>query len=473
MEDRMRVKFIFLILLSLLIFETPRDFFASPAHAQEESNSATEVEKDPRLTEAELNAAIAEAKKKEAEALKAEVEAKQAIFAAKLPSSDTAGVDGKVTLGDGTGYYAEILAYDSLVRATDSIAQKVSTAINPNQAANSGKSVILIGSLDYSSDFALHNLISSELQRVIASLEKLRSNPVIQEHTLATPNNAFISNDAQSEVPIAGLIASVPGVLGVARDISKFFQTELTTKNRAVTLKDSALTASMAGSLIGTQITPIIPSTSTSPLGSFTNSYQTLQTLRDEISDRQLIAETYAEQQKTTLDSFKTAQGVILTKLQAELKELKTAKKPTAAKESEIMRSKEITAAVDKELLKLKTKKELIVGRLQAGIVTADKLTTTLTTANTEGLTPFQAVSVVDTIKSNSTQHMLFVEVVSHGAEIQTTRKAFSGNVNYIGGVNVSYVLLSGTGDVRAAGTDSKLDAKTFKRGKPIEGMIR
>ena len=68
---------------------------------------------------------------------------------------------------------------------------------------------------------------------------------------------------------------------------------------------------------------------------------------------------------------------------------------------------------------------------------------------------------------------MLYAEIVSQGAEIQTTKKAFKGDVAYIGGASISYLLLDSSGNVLAAGTESKLKSEKFKRSKSVEGISR
>lgn len=436
------------------------------ATAQDSTVPTTQAVKDPRLVEAELNAAIAEQEEKEAKSKQAKAEADKAALLTKLPTSKTEGVDGSITLGEETGYYAEILAYESLENGAKAISAIVKKK-KPNNA------IVLVDTLDFTSDAALHSLMKNELKRVINQLDTLDSNSEIALYTEASEDNEFLIIDEKDESIVAAALVALPQILGAARDVSKFFQTQLTAKNRKVTLNNTALTADLAGALLEVGLKPILPKSITSPLGSFSKNYGELHRLRNAIDSRKLIASTYAARKKSSLETEKAQLQSDIKAAETKIVELKKDKKPTKPQDEIIQVAKLKISQIDFYLAELETKRALIIGYLDAGLKAADDLTGTLTTANTEGVTPFQAVSVIDYITSHPSYNLLYAEIVSQGAEIQTTKKAFSGDIAYIGGASISFLLLNHAGEIIAAGTEKKLKSQKFKRGKPIAGMSR
>ena len=208
-----------------------------------------------------------------------------------------------------------------------------------------------------------------------------------------------------------------------------------------------------------------------------------MQNLRNELAQMKLVAESRAEARKTIFQSDKIMADAELKRLRDELTSLEKEKSPTKAQTDRIKALKdpggEIPAAelqvsgVVNDLASLERQKSIILGVLTAAIKEADDLTTYLTTANSEGVTPFQAVAVIDAIRANSTHHLLFADIVSQGGEIQTKKTAFSGSINYIGGVVVSFILMDQAGSPIAADNSIKVNAQRVKRSKPIEGLAR
>lgn len=88
----------------------------SPASAvaQDDSQDDSAEETDP-VVEA------LEKEKKIAELEKAIAEAEKATLSAKLPDTEGSGIEGSVTFGEGSGYFAEMLAYRSLTEAAEEV----------------------------------------------------------------------------------------------------------------------------------------------------------------------------------------------------------------------------------------------------------------------------------------------------------------------------------------------------------------
>ena len=309
-------KLTYLIFSACLAFSFSGEFSMGTANAQEPAGQ-TEPEKDPRVVEAETRAEIAEANQREAaanqgiaEANQAVAEARQAERLAKLPDTETTGIDGGVTLEEGSGYFAEVLAYESLERAADDIATKIDTKIAAMENENNNgqgqqttpkKSVIIVDTLDFSTQAALHTFINAEFARTIGRMNDIKNNSLIISYTIDSDDNAFTS-DKEGLTALTALSA-LPSILGAGRDIAKFFQTELTTKKRTVTLQDNALTAGLVSSLLSKEFESVLPKASVNPLGSFSGTYGQMQDLRNELAQMKLVAETRAEARKTNFQS--------------------------------------------------------------------------------------------------------------------------------------------------------------------------
>lgn len=454
------------------------------ANAQETAADTT-PEKDPRLVEAELQASIAQQEQIKADAEQAIAEARRATALAAFPATETTGIDGDVTVNEGTGYFATILAYESLDAATEIIAADVSSKLPIEHDKSDGttetiteKAVILVDTLDLSEQAALHSFISAEFDRTIARLTSVKDSQIIKDHTVNDDNNLFTSGQEA-----LGILSAIPSILGAGRDIAKFFQTKVTFEKTSVTLADSALTAGLISSLIDDNVSVVLPKFTTEPLTSFTARYSELELLRNDIADMKRIAEHRAEDRKRVLENDKAEADEALKILLDELVELRKLDSPTSeerrrvialtADDGEIRSARLNVTGIANDISSLERRKAIVIGDLNAAIKEADDLTTALTTANSEGVTPYQAVGVIDAIKSNPNHALLFADIVSQGGEIQTKKTAFSGSINYIGGGVVSYILADQSGMPIAADNVAKLKTQTVRRKKPVEGLER
>jgi hypothetical protein len=138
-------------------------FLAAPDRAlaqdEESSDASSEEEQSqepapssPELQELQLKLSVETALKDIAEAQ---------LAAAKAAGSETRGLEGAVTVGEGAGYFAEILAYDSVGDAASIIAAAV-------EKSNATK-VIITNRFDLNKDRALWRRVDISLQQLEAS----------------------------------------------------------------------------------------------------------------------------------------------------------------------------------------------------------------------------------------------------------------------------------------------------------------
>jgi hypothetical protein len=194
-----------------------------------DTETPPESEEAKRLQEkktlAELRRDIAVAEKKELEA--------------KLPASDSKGLDGKTTLADKAGYYAEILAYRTLSDTAAEISKQLGGEVTQ-------RSVILVDTLDFNHDLATWDIIHLRLTGFDQTFDRLLS------QTEETPVT-------ESVAPAVSLLAALPSLLGAASDVMSFFRANRTLTGRAVTVSNEALLAEAARHLKGVAKRVVLP----------------------------------------------------------------------------------------------------------------------------------------------------------------------------------------------------------------------
>lgn len=431
---------------------------------------------NPELAEAQLQAMLAQARRDAALARQAEAEANRARVAALLPGSDTEGIEGDITVSQGAGYYAEVLAYDALSNSSQVIAAKIKAAMGADTR------VLFVEATSFQADVARYNFIESELDRTIASLEDVLRSEAFASDSDGSAIKLFRSDD-DTEAAGLGVLAAVPAVLGAARDVAQFFQSEVTITNRAVELQESALRADLFSALLEQRLTPLsaetVPLTNTALLDKL--SY--LRGLRDELSAIRLTIDVETQRRQSMIAAELRSRNAILTALRAELTLLNSKQNKTPAETKRIKELRDpdglIAEAVQQVLAEEAAQADLVrlrsvvIGHLDAAITAADSLMTSLTMANATGVSPIQSVGLIDYIKSSGPIHLLFADTVSQGGEAQTIRRAFSGRITYVGGAGVAFYLTDSNGAVLAAGTQQSVVSESFKRRKIAQGINR
>ena len=188
------------------------------AMAQDSEEASTEK------TPLEIELEIAKQKQQLAEAKKAEAEALKALAAAKLPSTETKGMDGTVTVNDGAGYYAEVLAYNALDDIAETIADDIIQDVKD-------KPVVILGQVELKEAAALANLLDLKITNL---------NTTLDERLAKFPNggNDYPLNNQES---LVAALSAAPAILGAVADIAAFFKTNRTLSAKAVTLNEMAL----------------------------------------------------------------------------------------------------------------------------------------------------------------------------------------------------------------------------------------
>lgn len=374
------------------------------------------------LALAKARAEIAEQKQKQAEA---ERDAEKA----GLPASETKGLDGKVTVGEGAGYFAEILAYKSLEQAADQI------TLEMNKHCESGLPVVLTDQFDLGQTASLWTLITTKLDRIDDVFKRL--------------NKDYEDNGkTRNESPLTLL----PTLLGAAADVASFFKVNREIYARTFTINNKALTALVARRLTFAGCRVKVPDLDISANGVLYAKFQNL------ALERQKLGEKYKEVEETFKQPVAQLAELIaaITKLEAERKRLKQAD----GNESEIAKLDTQIAAAKQEIAVKNLEENAEAWQrakteFDAAFKAADATFETLSSPPEKGQkSPLEVVALIDTIKSVCGAHVLYLSIASQGGEVEVTTSIWTGGrVSYIGGSVTVFYVTDLDGGLKAAGT--------------------
>jgi len=191
-------------------------------------------QKSDALKAAEEAQALAEAKKAESEAELAIAQNAKKLKALSFPTSESAGVEGKTTVGEGAGYLAEILVYQSLREASENL-------VKANKALYSNR-VVITDDFEIGKQFHLWNVINTRIEFFNTQLDGWMEEFPVDE------DGVLILESAESGFALA--LSAIPNVLGSIDDIAKFFKTNTEIINRKVSIPHTAVSAAVAQSLL-------------------------------------------------------------------------------------------------------------------------------------------------------------------------------------------------------------------------------
>lgn len=390
--------------------------------------------------------AALERKKKIAELKKAIAEAEKLELAAKLPTTETKGSDGGVTLKEGAGYFAELLAYHALDDAAGEVAKTLGTP------APGARTLLISADLELAKQAQLWEILNSKLGDFKKRFSKLLE---------AYPE----TYDFAAQESVAGGLTAATAILGAAADIAAFFRSSTEISSRAVSLSERALEALVARPLIAAGWQVVDPS--------FTLAKTTLATeldeamaKRSEVADRRRTLEGRVQPTLTKL----AEKRLELQGAQARLTQLEAAKPPDT---QAIQKAREELNSVKQEILIFGTRE----GRWNRAATEIDGLLTAfdaLVKAITEGAegkaSPLEAVALIDVLKGNPAAKILLLDIASQGGEIHVSKSVWRTRLTYIGGTVVTFFLTDHKGEIHQAGTVSRQAAKsTSAKDAPSE----
>ncbi|MDX1997459.1 MAG: hypothetical protein SF066_07040 [Thermoanaerobaculia bacterium] len=340
--------------------------------------------------------------------------AKRDEWLARLPKGEAKGIAGDVTVKEGGGYFAEILAY----RALGDAAAAVAAAVEQELA---GRPVVLTGRSDLLTADAPWRLLDGRTADFEREFEAL----FFRYRTADGSPNFTVRQTSAAAV--------LPGVLGAASEVAAFFRVQREILGRPVRLAESAALAEVARHLdssAGVWL-PSMPG-GVAPASLVERLRRLRAAQRDALALRR---------------AFETRLAVVdpgrLEEINNERAELQ-ARRPEIGEEEFAIKSEEL--AVEESGLRNALGQW---GRVQADFdpllaefADFDRELTTVPAGTGRSL--LDLVSEVDAVRSLGPEaRLLIVQIVSQGAELHIAKTAWtSGRLHYVGGVVLQYVLL-------------------------------
>jgi hypothetical protein len=380
-----------------------------------------------------------ERQKKIAELEKAIAEAEKATLTAKLPATEGSGVTGTATFGEGSGYFAEMLAYQSLLNAVGEVTKLLGP---PSQE---GEKVVVVTGDELAKSAVLWEIASARVddasQRLQALLAKYPS------------TYAFATDEA-----VATALTTATALLGSAADIASFFRSDLTVTARTVNVTSGALIAAATAKLRDLKWKPVLPASSLTKPSLLVKIEELLQTRR-ELTNR-----------RRELEEGVKPKLVELAKLNLELEVAKAAlvaaKKAKPSEAAKIQAAEEAVRELQGKILPLGIRKarwDRVATEIDATLTATDALVKALVEGAEGKPSAVEAVAAVDVVKSDPALKILRLEISSQGGEIHVSKSVWRTRLTYVGGVVVSYVLMDQEGGVEKSGVVEHPIAKSTR----------
>jgi hypothetical protein len=473
------------------------------------------AEADARLQTALKNAALAkkdalaatnadllraEQDKTKALAEQAAAEAEKAKFNASLPAPATKPLEGKVEADDKAGYFAELLAYESVQENATSIAQAITTKLTKDSK------VYLVKQPDY---------LKGAVQ-----LKEVEDRLAIIDKTLNLLCNYKPVGGAIPEPEIAPLLAlaAVPAVLGAVADVAALFRVDRSIKGRQFTVNEEALAVAVTGFLAANNngiqvIRPQFNADPQSPFGdklkqtreNIEKAANTLYEIRKVLGQNSNTIESIQSKittKQSEYDKVATDTSTARAEAREEIKRLKDLfeKVPADDKRDERTRLQKLINDEEAKLRDLdrskterlaslkaaiakfnddlkgprdqKVRGDILVSQFEAVLKSASDLTTRLVSVPDGGsVSPLASLAETSILRASGDQDLILtVSVAGQGGEMELRKSIWtSGTVYHRAGSACHYVLFDKRGRVICSGL--VVANRQAKEGKPINTL--
>ena len=386
-----------------------------------------------------------------AEARKAIAEANKATLTAQLPTSDMKPLEGKTEVGDKAGLVADLLAHSLLSPASKAIAYGVAAAGVPKEATVLVVDDRALTAIDWSY-IAVSKQVEHQKTALDGALELVKGEvPKDQQRGAETFGPLML--------PGAGaLLQAAPALIGAAATVVGMFQSDYAIKARDVSIGTTPLIAAVVRELQGKVKTAVsgFDVVRDSTVGtSFWDAWDK----RGELERLRFLLNgevSPVDQQIEDLRGQLKQAGADYDKAVADGKDAQAI--ATLSKRVDDLYSGLTQAEIDV------APKRALVALADAVIARFDAFTNAVTTAK-EGAAypPLVAAGIHERLHDDATNpiaYVLYVGVEAASGETITRRSLFkpSGAVGFLGGANVSYLLLkTDDGTTIAAGSEPLL----------------
>ncbi len=444
-RTQLRKFFLFMFIKSfmvIILILTGGFIMAQNSNSEEESKSEVTLSKDleekiQKLEEEKkiqkIKTEIAEDKKKEAESLKETLKT-------KLPSSETKGLQGTVTINPNTGYYSEILAYEALQNCTKKIADNIFNKLSENDE------LIIIGQTNLAEEAVLWNFLNLKISDKTKELEEL-----INKYKDYDPNSP-------SEGIFETLIVT-PAILGAVADITAFFKSDRTISYKEVHLNENALIAAVTQEIHlrseDKNIKMFLPNHDLTGKGGLIDKLNHLMEKRSELHQLRIkLSKKFNDESKNKKEALLKEKN----ELEQELEHVKNDSQKVKNLQEELENKKQSL----NNLSLVESMLEEITTLLDQEIKAANDLIFAIAEKQSDSLSSLERVAGIEKIKNHQKAKILQLFIVSQAGEIITSSSSFlNTRIYYSGGAIISYFLTEQDGSYLDSGIE-----RQFKKTK-------
>ena len=373
-----------------------------------------------------------------------------------FPESDTEGRKGKVSVTDKGGYYAVIKSHHTLKKIAAKIAKQV--VENTNQSANqssgqkiNNKNIIIIDQLDILHKAQLWGVIDRRLSDFLEKFKNL-------EDRIQKIGGIDGSDAVKTSARLANF-KDIPQVLGGLSDIAGFFRVDTTIIGREVNPEINVLIAEVAKQLKLLEWNVHLPKISISDSSELLFKITKLVKKRSQIAKKQIAC---ADSLKKKLSDRKKQ----LPKSQQELQKLEQATPPD---KDAIAKQKQVIVNLNKKISDLqKSQKQLdaLEEEITDLLTVFDAYLKSITERTADKPSQVEAVAIIDYIKNKKDAELLYLDIVSQGAEIHVTEKIWTfARIHYMGGSVCVYFLTNFQGEYKSSGSITEWKGESFTAG--------
>lgn len=416
----------------------------------ESGNSTNSAEP---ATELDAEAKRLKLEQTKAESRKAIAEAQKGMLAAQLPASEMKPLEGKVDVGTGVGLVGQLLTYRMLDDAATSIATEVK---------KDGRKIFVVDSRQLiTSDWA-YEAVHSQLvvqatalddaMTILAEAPELEGEPGLveieveegvdaEEAATEAAEELAGARGASMELAFVPALTGAAAIVGAAASLVGMFRTDYSISAKEVAIGATPLVAAVAKRLLGNEGAVCVDGFYTLRNSATINQFWQARAKRNALERRCLTLKAKSVQPSDRL----------LEDLRAELKETSAAysKALGEAKAPPNLGSlRNRLRATRRAIRKAENDSAVTRSRVavaEVSVAQFDAFSTAVSTTAKEGeYPPLVAAAIREGLHNDAYTHVLFVGIEGSAAET-ITRKSFfrrSGQVGYMGGAEVSYLLL-------------------------------
>jgi hypothetical protein len=408
-----------------------------------------------------------------AEARQAIAAAQKATVAALLPSSDVKPLEGKVDVGTGVGLVAQLIGYQLLDEASARIAKAIA------RCGVKGADILVVEDRLLAGTDWVYEGIQHELAALAPALDQMLADlgPTELQRAEIVPTVPQLRTELFM-APLGLAAVAVSPVIGAAASLLGMFKTDYSITSREVKIGTTPLVAAVANRLVEQKHNITVDQFSLIAGSRIVADFRSVHDKRDQV-EQESIKLKYGSvlPADRRIEDLRAQMKDAWTELDKALSGETTGKHQIADLRSQLRAAKADLGEVESDSASARAK----VAAAEALIARFDAFATAATTAPSTGNPPLLSAALRERLHRSgddpktSLTHVLFVGIEGSAGETitRTSRFGRSGQVVYMGGAQVSYLVLEVKRNrLVAAGTESLLGHLQYDLKRQTAGPL-